>query len=284
MVGLGGGEGHDAKAEACFRQAKSHLESMLPRLPKHKLEELRTLIVRHYMKRGYGRRRTPKYGSINKGFTEQQLQAFMAIIDSPKFKLLFKFQAYLGLRIGEAVGIGLKSINFQMRELTIKTEKKGTFDTMIIPLQLFKETTEYIRAYAAQIEQAQGCLFYKDVGRGGGKQRSQGFVDSSYARNKFREYVTRANLDEAYDLSDEREGRRVRKLHRLSTHSLRHYAITHFSKQTNGNIVLTSRFARHSDIDMTMTYVHTQKEELYREIDNAFSLEGIEELKKRVGK
>ena len=90
-----------------------------------------------------------------------------------------------------------------------------------------------------------------------------------------------AELDEVYDTSDETNpNRSVRHLHRLTTHSLRHYVITSFAKQTNGNLVLTSRFARHSDPSTTMTYITTRKEELYKEIDNAFGLSQAIDLKR----
>ena len=47
--------------------------------------------------------------------------------------------------------------------------------------------------------------------------------------------------------------RSVRQPHRLTTHSLRHYTITSFAKHTNGNLVLTSRFA--SPRKLGMIYV-----------------------------
>ena len=102
-------------------------------------------------------------------------------------------------------------------------------------------------------------------------------------RDRFRCYVIKAGLDQTYDISDESvAGRPVRSLHRLTTYSLRHYAITSFSKQTNGNLVLTSRFARHADPSTTMVYVSTKKEELYKGIDNTFSLERAYRLKRSV--
>ena len=92
--------------------------------------------------------------------------------------------------------------------------------------------------------------------------------------------MIKAGLDQTYDTSEESvAGRQVRSLHRLTTHSLRHYAITSFSKQTNATLVLTSRFARYSDPSTTMVYVSTRKEELYKEIDNAFSLDRLDKLK-----
>ena len=51
------------------------------------------------------RSRIPKYGSLNKGFTEQELVRFFNVIDNEKFRLLFSYQSQLGLRIGEAVRI-----------------------------------------------------------------------------------------------------------------------------------------------------------------------------------
>jgi integrase len=75
---------------------------------------------------------------------------------------------------------------------------------------------------------------------------------------------------------------RPRALHRLTTHSLRHYAITRFTKATNGNVVLASRFARHSNPSITMRYISKDKKELYENIEDAFNeglLNRIERLK-----
>ena len=43
-----------------------------------------------------------------------------------------------------------------------------------------------------------------------------------------------------------------------------------------------SRFARHSDPSTTMTYINTRKDELYKAVDEAFSIEKAEKLKARV--
>ena len=102
-------------------------------------------------------------------------------------------------------------------------------------------------------------------------------------RDRFRCYVIKAGLDQTHDTSNESiQGRPARSLHRLTTHSLMHYAITSFAKQTNGDLVLTSRFARHSDPSTTMTYISARKEELYKEIDSTFSLERLDKLKRSV--
>ena len=95
--------------------------------------------------------------------------------------------------------------------------------------------------------------------------------EQNYARKVFREIIKESGLDATYGESDESlYHRKERTLHRLTTHSLRHYAITKFAKSTNGNVVLASRFARHANPSTTMRYISKDNEELYREIDAAF--------------
>ncbi len=45
--------------------------------------------------------------------------------------------------------------------------------------------------------------------------------------------------------------------------------------------MLTSRFARHSKPDTTMTYINTRKEELYAELDN-MAMDSVERLKRSI--
>ena len=94
---------------------KAELSRILPNLAKHQIEEIKTLVHQTYVKR-FKRSRIPKYGNLNKGFTEYELQKFFKAIQNEKFRLLFSYQAQLGLRIGEAIELNIKDINFQTRE------------------------------------------------------------------------------------------------------------------------------------------------------------------------
>ncbi|MDE1861023.1 MAG: site-specific integrase [Candidatus Micrarchaeota archaeon] len=261
-----------------FEPLINTLKQVSMRVSWHQLRELQSILHTAQTKRFKGKRKTPKYGSLNKGFTDAELERFLSVITNDKFRLLFSYQAYLGLRVGEAIRLSLTQINLKTRELTLKTEKAKVIDTLLVPLPLFNQTVEYIKKHLEEIERAKGYLFFKeDTGKDGL------FLDSNYVRNKFRKYVVKAGLDEVYDTSDESDDDRTpRRLHRLTTHSLRHHAICAFSKQTNGNVVLTSRFARHSEPTITMTYIHTSKDELYKEIDSAFSLDEVVKLKERL--
>lgn len=143
-------------------------------------------------------------------------------------------------------------------------------NTMIIPLNLFNQTLEYINENKEQIGKAKGYLFYVDRDISHAKRKDP-FLEVNYVRKVFRDYVKLAGLDEEYAMSEERQGREPRHLHRLTTHSLRHHAITKFSKQTNGNLILTSRFARHLKPDTTLTYIHSDKSELYAYVEQMTS-------------
>ena len=258
----------DKIAIAELEREKETLLNLMPKLGKHKIRELRRTIDLYYRHRFDLKNKIPKYGSLNKGFTDAQLQAFFFVVDKPKYKLLFSYMAYVGLRIGEAVKVNRDDIDFATRELRIRSEKTKKLDLLIIPLGLFQQTQAYVEGHNTEIDRANGYLFFKDSNE---ELRSEPYLESNYARKVFCDYRHKANLDEVYDTSEESvEGRGTRRLHLLTTHSLRHHAITTFYNQTK-NWLMTSKFARHLAPSTTTTYIHTDKDELYAQIDKVFS-------------
>ncbi len=197
------------------------------------------------------------------------MQHFLRNVKSEKFKLLFRYQACLGLRVGEVSKLHVSNIDFDKRELTLKSEKSGRLDCLLIPVELFKETIEYIAKNEARIKASSGYVFFKENDN---NHNNVPYIDLNYVRKVFREAVSSADLDQVYDHSEETiPGHKSRPLYRLTTHSLRHYAITRFAKSTNGNLVQASRFARHAKPETTMRYIARDNEALYKEIDFAFS-------------
>jgi integrase len=263
--------------EPILPDARDFVKKALPAMSKNEIESLRSEVKAHYLNR-FRRPKTTKYGSLNKGFTESQLNVFLKGIQNIKHRLLFEVMANLGLRIGEAVKVSIKDIDFETREVKIFTEKARQLDSLIIPIPLFRELLEFIKANSAQIEQNEGYVFFREARY---SKRAEPYLELNYVRRIFREYVEQANLDETYDVSEESNGRTPRRLHRLTTHSLRHTAITRFSRSTNGNVVLTSRFARHRDISTTSRYISTDKKELYDVIDG-LAVSEVALLKKRL--
>ncbi|MBU1681250.1 site-specific integrase [Candidatus Micrarchaeota archaeon] len=241
-------------------EAKLILEFLGRHLPKQRLIRALTVLSDH-RKRRFLRSRIPKYGSLNKGFTEDELVKFLNCVDDHKALLLFTFQAVLGLRISEAVQIHVKDINLKTRELKIHNVKCDRLDVLPIPPQLFEQTIKYISDWEDEIVRHEGYLFYSEFYP---RNNKTPHIRTDYARVYFTKALNKAKLDETYAIST---GSQPKLMHRLTTHSLRHYAITNFAKKNNGNVMLTSKFARHRKINTTMVYVYTQKEELYRSID-----------------
>lgn len=211
------------------------------------------------------RSKRPKYGSMNKGFREEELERFFSVIDDQKMHLLFSFQAILGLRVGEAIRVNVKDINLRTRELRIFTEKSGKTDYLLIPEKLFEATLGYIGDYENEIAASKGYLFFS-IQDGNRKKGEEPHITSNTVRKAFREYARKARLEEIYGYSSSAHPYALR---RLSPHSLRHYAITNFARKNNGNVMLASKFARHTDLKATMIYIHTEKEELYGGIERA---------------
>ncbi len=257
----------DTKLEE-LQRIKGELRELMPLLSKWRVEELQKLISHHYTHK-WKHKSYRKYGSINKGFTQEELARFLSIIEDDRFLLLFSYQAFCGLMLGEAVKVNISDLDFTAHTLKVHTEKAQTLDMQKVPEFLFSQTLDYIRKHEKEIEEAKGYLFYTDKRH---SNTEMPYVNLNYARKVFRHYISLAGLNEVYDTTEESiPSRAKRRLYRLSTHSLRHYAITSFNRAVNGNITLTKAFARHREISSTQVYVHTSKEELYNAVERAFS-------------
>ena len=248
---------------------------------KHQLEQATTIFTKARYTR-FKFKREPKYGSINNDFTEVELQQFLRNVHTAKFHLLFRYQACLGLRVGEVCKLHVSNIDFDKRERTIQSEKSHRMDSLIIPLDLFKETVEFINCHTEEIKVAQGYIFYKGNDHNHSKAPH---LAIGYVRKVFREILRASNLAQVYATSEETgPTHKERPLYGLTTHSLRHYAITHFAKSTNGNVVLASRFARHVNPATTMRYIAKDNEGLYRNIDFAFDKRSLDVIRQLAAK
>lgn len=238
-------------------------------LSQHKIERLKQTLHRAYVRR-FKTCSTPKYGTLNMVFKDEELREFFRHVASQKFKLIFKFQAYMGLRVGEAVRIRLDDIDFEGRELTIDSEKTRVKDVLRIPAGLFRELGEFVSIHQREIAEAQGYIFFK----GNDNNRNRRLhVNKDYARKMFRQARDAAGLSSAYGVSEEScDNHRRRQLYRLGTHSLRRYAITRFHRVSR-DIVMTSRYARHLDTTETVRYIENNRAVLYANIDVAFKVD-----------
>ena len=225
---------HEAKL--LWPESKEILEFLGRNLPKLKLIRSIT-ILSDARKRRFLKNKAPKYGSMNKGFSDEELVRFFRFLEDPKLNLLFSYQAVLGLRIGEVVRIHIKDINLKTKELRIETEKAKRTDYLPVPPKLFNETLDFITQNEEEIVKRNGHIFWAEYYP---EWNDCPHIATGFVRNEFRRAVKRAGLDESYALAD---GKTPRLLHRLTPHSLRHYAITNHARKNNGNVLLASKFA-----------------------------------------
>jgi integrase len=245
-------------------ELKKQLQFLGKNLTKWNLVKAIT-ILSEARKSRFLRRKTPKYGSMNKSFTDEELERFFNMLDDPKMHMLFSFQAIIGLRIGEAIRVNIKDINLRTRELRIFTEKSGKTDYLLIPIQFFDRVIKYIDAYEKEIAKAKGHLFFS-LEPGHRTQNTALHITTHTARTVFQKCMRKAKLDEIYGYTS---GTNPKPLYRLTPHSLRHYAITNFCRKNGGNVMLASKFARHTNLQTTMVYIHAEKNELYESIERA---------------
>ena len=248
-----------------YLSVKRGLETILDSASQQQLEDLRHLIIEELRKRYPSNE--PRYGNLSRSFSEDELARFYNAIENPKYALLFKCQSFLGLRIGEAVALKVTDIRHDTRELVLITEKSRKLDRVFIPSGLYSDLCSYISRNEGEIESHRGYLFFPDP-----SARSFGdHITSHRAGVLFRRAAKKAGILEVYGYSQEK-GRVPRPLHRLTTHSHRHYSITTFYKASK-DLVLTNKYARHSmgNYRDTMRYDGTDRSEMYRIHEAAFS-------------
>jgi integrase len=176
------------------------LEKYAMSVPQSQLEELKSVLHHVYGRRFKGKCKTPKYGSINKGFTELELQHFLRNVPNEKFRFLFRYQAYLGLRVEEVSKLHISNINFDKRELIIKSEKSAVSDSLVIPSDLFNETIDFINKNIASIKASSGYIFFKENDNNSNKVL---YIDMNYVRKVFRQIAKATELNQVYDYSEE---------------------------------------------------------------------------------
>lgn len=235
----------------------------LTQLRKHQLEELQKKVGKE-LKRRYKKRRTPKYGLLNKGFTQDELAKFISQVKHIKAKTIFVLMKGLGLRIGEAVSIHERDLDLVQRRLWIHSEKESHPTMFFLHDEVYEQLKEYYAIYGESIKAA-GYVFPSIK-----KSNKFPHLSPHWARNHFRMVCKEIGMNFSYDFSEEKEGRTPRSLHRLTTHSFRHS----FCKKvwsTTHDFYITQRLSRHKNPRHLERYIHLDQEEIDQAIVTVFN-------------
>ncbi len=240
-------------------------------------EKMKQIIkrVRKVKERKYTRRRVPKYRFPGfKAMPLEDIDRFFSAFKPEEYrcKSLFLVQAFLGLRIGEAVKLNIKDIDFRNKQIRIKTEKQQLYeviDSMYLHEKLERLLLEYIEIYEKEITEHDGFLFFTSNSSCRFKH-----ISPDRARNVFRQTCNRAGLDQFYgyrepisDLKNWKKG----KLYKYSTHSLRHSFARYLAKR-KVPIEIAKHLLRHKDISSTQIYYMHDKEDIDAELRKLFEI------------
>lgn len=230
-------------------------EYSLSNLPKWRLKELQALVTAE-LRRRFDHHQPPKYGGLNKGFTEPELERFLSHVDNPTAKAVFELMAGLGLRVSEACSLQWRDVDLNERRLWVRSLKNSR-PTMFylhdhVYLALLNKSKESEYVFPAR----RSCRY--------------NHISPNWIRNEFRRAVRAAGLDFCYAESTE-HCRAVRHLHRLTTHSLRHYFCRKCAIALHGDFRLLQQLSRHRDPKNVQRYCWVSQEEVDQAISSVFS-------------
>lgn len=251
---------------------KDNKQISLEDLPQDKIKDLikRLSLIR---KRKYTRCKERRYGNLNKGFLESELQQFFKCCKNPRAYLAFKIMALLGLRITECVSIKILDLDFQKNKIRIDTEKAGTIDYLYLHNEVRKVLFEWCEKFQEEILAHDGFILFPDEKSGSNNNH----ISANWLRKEFREICLLANLNESYGMANNYIGNgktKERRLFRLTTHSLRHYYISKIYKSC-ADPVKTQRLARHQSYKSTQTYIYMPQEAVDKTLKDVFDNQGI---------
>jgi len=210
--------------------------------------------LRAVTKERYVSGRAPETEIIEHGFTEEELQQFMAVVDDETDRACFILMATLGLRPGEL--LQLKGLHIVDDEILIDSTK-GSFKSKL-------KLPESIRALIPD------------------KKEDEYLFDRTgpQLRRRFRNYRIKAGLENVY-MHTKGCGHHSTRNRRftLSLNSFRHYAIQKIYNQTK-DPDLTRKFARHREFDTTLNYLRKKgKDEIESVLNKMYSKQKMLTLK-----
>lgn len=241
----------------------------LGRLCKRDLERLRRACCKQI--NTYKKPRRPKYGNLNRGFSDAELAVFFAHCACKRARVMFLVMLYLGLRIGEVCRIRVSDLDFVNHYLYLETEKAGTQDMLYLHDAVYDVFVSYFAEHRLEL-QSHEYVFYGC---------RDGHASPNWLCNQFRETMAKCHLHIAYGMSDDQGLRkRPRCLNRLTSHSFRHTFITGLSRVAPPLVV--KRLARHQRFSSTEVYIRVSQDDcdaammqLYNGVESEKKIGGI---------
>lgn len=166
-------------------------------------------------------------------------------IESPPMKMCIKILMYLGLRSGEVVELKRDNFNKDFSELTFTVKKTHKIKERKVQKKLSKGLIRYYKKYKARM--INEYLFFPTYKN----QSTYEHLQRNCVSAKFGIIRNDLNIKHVYYTC--KDGK---KLHRLSSHTLRHYAIYRYYIASNKDIIAAQQIIGHDKTETTAKYIY----------------------------
>ncbi len=91
--------------------------------------------------------------NVSRNFSDEELEKFFSVVSNEKHLMCYKLQAWLGLRISEAVKVNLSDIDFNRRKIRVYAEKTKEMDFLHLHDKVFESVEKWVRIHAKEIQE-----------------------------------------------------------------------------------------------------------------------------------
>ena len=175
-----------------------------------------------------------------------KIKDYIETISSPSMKMLLKFLMYSGQRLNDVCNMKLDNLSSDYHRVNFIMQKTKKPIEVTLPSILYNDLSEYIKSY--QSNMSEGYLFFPDKK---GNSKNPHILKSSVGAL----FTTlRRDLDMESSYYTRIDGH---KLHRISPHTLRHYAC--FKIVEASDVVTACQWFGWSKLDMVLRYSRAVK-------------------------
>ncbi len=190
-----------------------------------------------------------------------KIRRYVQRLNSPSLKMCIKIMMYLGIRVGEAIRLQRSNFNHgkdvkSFSKLIFRTEKSFRVLERRIPESLRQELKEYYLKHNWRMvkedpkNNQSRYLFFANF-RNSSKNKH---IQRSTINFLFGRMRRSLGLNEIYSIC--RDGKR---LHRVSPHTLRHYALWKYYQASGNDLVMAQQMIGHKKITTTANYINALK-------------------------